>query len=249
MMIPKIIHYCWFGNGELPEKVKYCINSWKEILPDFELKLWNESNFDINHNRFTKEAYETKNYAFVSDYVRLYALSKYGGIYLDVDVEIIKEIDLFLNHSAFLGFEEPAGGVASCIMGSKKNHDFINYMLKKYNQMVFINVDGSHNKKPNTLLLEDALKEYYESDLSGQYHCFKDGLCIYPFDFFHPLSLISGKINKTKNTYAIHHHTLLWVSMNTKIIKFLRLNFLVPVIGETRYLSLMKKVKKHINLK
>ena len=104
--IPKIIHYCWFGRGEKPEIVKRCINSWKENLKDYEIIEWNENNFDININNYVKEAYENKKYAFVSDYVRVYALYNMGGIYFDTDVEVFKSLDEFLQEDSFWGFEE-----------------------------------------------------------------------------------------------------------------------------------------------
>ena len=105
--IPKVIHYCWFGRGKLPKLAKKCIKSWKKYLPDYKIIEWNEDNFDINSNQYVREAYEAKKYAFVSDYVRLYALYNYGGIYMDTDVEVIKSLDEFLIHEAFSGFESP----------------------------------------------------------------------------------------------------------------------------------------------
>ena len=104
-MIPKIIHYCWFGKSELPVLAKKCISSWKKYMPDCEIKEWNEENFDVNIIKYTKEAYNYKKYAFVSDFVRFYVLKKYGGIYLDVDVEIIKPLDDLLEYKTILGFE------------------------------------------------------------------------------------------------------------------------------------------------
>jgi hypothetical protein len=242
-MIPKIIHYCWFGNGELPDKVKYCIESWKRVFPDYEIKLWNESNFDCNISRFTKEAYNERKFAFVSDYVRLYALKKYGGIYLDVDMEFIKSTNDLLENSLFLGFEEPSGGVASCVIGSEKNHPFIIELLDRYNQMRFINEDLSYNMTPNTILIEKLLVEGYGLKPNGQYQKLMAGIHVYPFDYFHPLSLITGKMDRSTNTYSIHHHTLLWVSQKTRLLRFIRLKVLVPLIGKEQYVSLVKKLK------
>ena len=103
-MIPKIIHYCWFGRGEMPKLIKKCIKSWKKFCPDYKIMLWNEDSFDINSTIWTKQAYEAKKYAFVADYVRLYALYNHGGIYLDTDQQLIKKIDCFTEHKAFMGF-------------------------------------------------------------------------------------------------------------------------------------------------
>ena len=105
-MIPKKIHYCWFGRGPMPELALKCLNSWKVNLPDYELIVWNEDSFDITTNQYVKEAYESRKFAFVTDYVRLYALYHYGGIYMDTDVEVLKPLDNFLNHKAFTGCED-----------------------------------------------------------------------------------------------------------------------------------------------
>ena len=138
-MIPKIIHYCWFGNQDYPENVKKYMDSWKKYLPEYKFMLWNEKNFDYKKTVFTKQAYENKKYAFVSDYVRLYALKNYGGIYLDTDVELISNLDDILNNDLVLGYEEEDSGVASCFIGSKKNHIFINKLMDYYEKKYFNN--------------------------------------------------------------------------------------------------------------
>ena len=119
--IPKIIHYCWFGNNEKPNIVKKCIASWKEHLKEYEIIEWNEKTFDINSNKFVKEAYEKGMYAFVSDYVRVYALYNYGGIYLDTDVEVKKSFNDLLDNDSIWGFEEKNFIATSTIGACKKN--------------------------------------------------------------------------------------------------------------------------------
>ena len=104
-MIPKIIHYCWFGRKPKSEEFNKYLESWKRFCPDYEIKEWNESNFDLNKNDYCREAYEAKKWAFVADYVRLKVLEKYGGIYMDTDVELIKSLDKFLHYNAFMCFE------------------------------------------------------------------------------------------------------------------------------------------------
>src|SRR5699024_8907222 len=127
-MIPKIIHYCWFGGNELSKTTKVCINSWKKKLPDYKIIEWNESNFDINSNQYVKEAYQAGRYAFVTDYVRLYVLYHYGGIYMDTDVEVLKSLDSFLKHQAFTGCENEKNSVTG-IIGSEKDHEWIKTLL------------------------------------------------------------------------------------------------------------------------
>ena len=141
-MIPKKIHYCWFGRGQMPESAKYYINSWKKELPDYELKLWNEDTFDINSNCYVKEAYESKKFAFVTDYVRLYALYTEGGIYMDTDVEVLRNLDIFLCHKAFSGFES-LNQVPTGIMGSEKGLSIIKELLDYYNDKHFIDENGN----------------------------------------------------------------------------------------------------------
>jgi Glycosyltransferase sugar-binding region containing DXD motif len=247
-MIPKIIHYCWFGNGDLPDKVKYCINSWKRNLPEYEIKLWNETNFDVNSSKFTRESYREKKYAFVSDYVRLYALKQYGGVYLDVDVEVTRNIDQFLDKGVFMGFEEPTGGIASCIIGSTPSHKLINDLLNIYNDMSFINKHGKLNMTPNTVLIERLLESEYNLESNGKYQILKYNIHIFPFDYFHPLSLVTDKMYKSDNIYAIHHHTLLWVPWKTKLIRFIRLNILVPFIGKESYIKVVNYINKKTSI-
>ena len=114
--IPKVIHYCWFGGNPLPELAKKCIASWRKYLPDYEIKEWNEQNFDVNQVMFTEEAYKLKNYAYVSDYVRFWVLYHYGGIYFDTDVEVIRPLDDIIARGSFLGFECQDGAPIQTLM-------------------------------------------------------------------------------------------------------------------------------------
>ena len=135
-MIPKVIHYVWLGRGEKNDRIKHCIESWRKYLPDYEIKEWNEDNFDINYNDFTKHSYELKKYAFTSDVIRLYALYTEGGIYLDTDVEVYKSLDEFLNEEAFTGFECVHYPVTAT-MGCQKGNPVIKLMLDYYNCIDF----------------------------------------------------------------------------------------------------------------
>ena len=135
-MIPKIIHYCWFGGNPYPEDVKKCIESWKKNLPDYEIREWNEGNFDFNQIPYTKEAYETKKWAFITDYVRLHALNLYGGIYMDTDVEILKSLDPFLHEKGFAGFER-IDGIQTGLMAAEKGHPFIRELKQEYEKLHF----------------------------------------------------------------------------------------------------------------
>lgn len=202
-MIPKIIHYCWFGKSEKPELIKAYINTWKSICPDYEIIEWNENNFDINCYRFTKQAYEQKKWAFVSDVARLYALYECGGIYMDTDVELLKPLDEFLVNDAFTGFESKDSPVTA-VMGSKKHFPLIKDLLDYYNDVDFINMDGSFNMKSNTYIITDYLTKY--GVIGNGKKQIVNGMTIYPQVLFCPntLSMVFNK--HSSKSYSIHHY-------------------------------------------
>lgn len=215
-MIPKIIHYCWINDNKschLPKVVQECINSWKEFLPDYEIKEWNINNFDINKNSYIREAYKEKKYAFVSDYIRLYVLYTYGGIYLDTDVKVLKSFNDLLKNKAFMGFES-VDRIATCIIGSEKKNRIIAEMLNLYDNKHFIDKNGKLNLTPNTVLVKPILKKYgikYNNILQK-----KEIITIYPIEYFCPLNGMTGEINITSNSYAIHLFNASWLSQKEK---------------------------------
>jgi len=241
-MIPKIIHYCWFGRGTYPEKVENCIKTWKTILSGYEFKLWNEDSFDVNSVQFVKEAYAAKRFAFVSDYVRVFALKTYGGIYLDTDIEVVKKLDPLLLQKAVLGTDE--GGYLTAFMASEPNHPYFTSLLLLYQNMHFIKPDGTQNTEVNNTWMQNILRQYGYRKVNKEQHL-KEGILLLPCEFFHAKSLTSGKLMVTDNTYCIHHHTLLWISPKTKIIRFLRMKILVPLMGAERYTKLTDWIKDH----
>jgi len=145
-MIPKIIHYVWVGGGPLTPLAEKCIESWKKFCPDYEIKRWDETNFDINQNIYCKEAYESKKWAFVSDYIRAKVLYDFGGIYLDTDVELVKNIDVLLQNDAFCGFENFRYVAYGLGFGSKKDNAVLSEMLEYYDRMEFLSEDGTLNQ-------------------------------------------------------------------------------------------------------
>lgn len=240
--IPKIIHYCWFGSSDYSEKIKKCIKSWEEKLQGYRIVLWNEKNFNVNENRFTKQAFDNKKFAFVSDYVRLWALEKYGGIYLDVDVEVIKPFDDVLDQSLIIALDD-LGDVTGAFIAAKKNHPFIIMMREKYDNMSFILPDGSLNMVVNNIWIQEELVKYGYKRVNKK-QMLSSEIMVFPNEYFHAKSLISGKIHQTENTHCIHHHTLLWVSKKTKIIRFIRMRIMVPILGEQKYLKLIRRMKR-----
>lgn len=202
-MIPKIIHYCWFGRKEKPKQVVDYINNWKKILPDYVVKEWNETNFDINKLEYTKEAYEAGKYAFVSDVARLYALIEDGGIYLDTDVEVIKSFDDLLNEFAFVGFESKKL-IATCVIGSEKNGVFVNEFYSSYiNKHFDLNNTGTNVQLLTALLNSKQKISYPFAHIDGY-------ISVYPYDYFVAYNYLYGKREQTDNTYAIHHYAATW---------------------------------------
>ena len=246
-MIPKIIHYCWFGNCEISEKIKDYISSWKEYLSDYEFKCWNEKNYDVNKYIFIKEAYELKKYAFVSDMVRLDVLYTYGGIYLDVDMQVLSNLDSFLECELLLGFDSRNSiSLASCFIGCIPKQVFIKHLFDIYTRTKFVLENGKLNETPNTVLLTKEVQKFYNTKLVNNKKIINiaNGIIIYPMEYFHALDLCDGNLYKTFNTSAIHWHTLLWVSRKTKFIKFIRQKVLIPILGEEKYLRITKRIKE-----
>jgi len=222
-MIPKIIHYCWFGRGEMPELAHKCIESWKKFLPDYKLQLWNEDNFDINSNRYVKEAYQSRKFAFVTDYVRLYALYNFGGVYMDTDVEVLKSLDEFLTLPAFSGFESETE-IPTGIMASEQYGQWAKDQLEYYIDKAFIMPDGSLDTTTNVTIICNIMGKngFIFNNTKQNYH---NQITMFPKDFFCPKSYLTGKIHLTENSYCIHHFSGSWQTpykrFKLKIIRLL----------------------------
>lgn len=239
-MIPKKIHYCWFGRGKIPELAVNCINSWKKYLSDYEFIMWNEDNFDINSNEYVKEAYETKNYAFVTDYVRLYALYHYGGIYMDTDVEVLRPLDEFLKHRAFTGCENDQICVTGT-MAAEKKHKWIEALLNDYKGKHFILLDGSFDKTPNTQMITQLTINKYGWKTKNEHQVLEEGLNIYPFEVFCAKDWKTGKIKYSSSTYTIHHFSGSWKSGSSKFKNKIQ-NIIGPK-GTQFIINVKKKIK------
>ena len=223
-MIPKKIHYCWFGGKPLPEDAKKCINSWKKYCPDYEIIEWNENNYDINKNKYTKYTYENKKFAFLTDYVRLDIIYNEGGIYLDTDVELVKSLDDLLNCEGYIGMEQIGTINTGQGFGAIKNHPFIKENKEYYEKHDFWKT-GEFKQVICVKITTDILKNY------GLKHenAFQkiDMMNIYPVEYFCPLKMGTNKINITNNTYSIHHFNASWYKGN-KIIKKIKY-YLIPL--------------------
>lgn len=219
-MISKIIHYCWFGPKEMPEQEKKYLESWKRYCPDYQIMRWSEDNFDIDSNLYVKEAYENRKYAFVTDYVRLYAMYNYGGIYMDTDVEMCKNMDPLLNYPAFSGFESD-NKIPTGTMGAEKGNPWIGLLLKDYDNISFLRANGTMDLTTNTERITNTTLANYPVELNGKQFETAD-FVILPYEYLCAKNWETGEINCTKDTYTIHHFANSWQSDNIKLYGKLR---------------------------
>lgn len=224
-MIPKVIHYCWFGRNSLPASAQKCIASWKKYFPDYEIKEWNEDNFDINIIPYTMEAYETRKYAFVSDYARFWVLYHYGGVYFDTDVEVIKAMDDILEKGGFMGCEIDTGDLYSVNPGVgiavEPFHPLYKELLGMYNGLPFYLENGEMNpfaivRITTSVLLRHGLQKKT---------CIQNiqGITIYPAEYFNPLDDATGRLNTSSNTRSIHWYSKTWLPTSPLKTKLIRL--------------------------
>lgn len=230
--IPKIIHYCWFGGNPMPALVKRCFESWQYHLSDYEFVLWDETRFDVNSNLFVSQAYKAKKWAFVSDYVRLHALNEMGGIYLDSDVEVLQDLDAFLDHSAFMGFENERQ-LSTGIIGAVKGHNWISELLGYYDNRSFYRDNGKYDTTPNVKIVTEQARKYGLKD-GDQYQMLEMDIHVYPTEYFSPLDPAGEHRPITSNTHAIHHFVASWVPWPKKMEAKIR-RFIKKMIGKQRY--------------
>lgn len=209
-MIPKKIHYCWFGGKEKSEDVKKYIASWKKYCPDYEIKEGNESNFDVHENDYCREAYEAKNWAFVTDYVRLKALYEEGGFYMDTDVEVVKSLDTIRVYDAVSGYES-ATHIPTGTMGACRDNEWIGMLLHNYDHRHFLRKEGTCDTTTNVVVITDLTVKKYGLHLHGQKLVFGHNMVLLPFDYLCAKDLDTGEICKTSNTYTIHHFAASWL--------------------------------------
>lgn len=200
-MIPKTIHYCWFGRGEKPKLAQKCIASWKKFCPDYEIIEWNEDNFDINMNGYTRMCYEQKKYAFLSDYVRLLVVAEYGGIYFDTDVEVVRCIDALLRHPAFFGFEDTRHINTGVGFGAEAGNVVVRSMLEEYEPLL----TGGQGTIGCPILNTRALVKR-GLVLNGERQDLGDAV-VYPDDYLNPYDDPTGRLNITPNTFSVHWYS------------------------------------------
>ena len=253
-MIPKIIHYCWFGRGIKPKMAQKCIESWKKWCPDYKIMEWNEDNFDINSNRYVREAYEARKFAFVTDYVRLWAMTKYGGIYMDTDVEVIRSLDFILKHEAASGFES-ATQIQTGLMACREGFPLFEEFLRFYDNASFLNENGTLNLTTNVVILTNICLEHGFIP-NGKYQVI-EGFVIYPPNVFCPDHKRLTDAVYMADTAAIHYFAGSWKSASMRkrenslwwkviAIPGMRISILMTSLFGDKWLHVKKKLWSRI---
>ena len=207
--IPAIIHYCWFGQQEMPASALRCIESWRCFAPGYRLQRWDESNFDVDSLEYTAQAFRLRKYAFVSDVARLHALLNEGGIYLDTDVELLKTPDSLISHGATIGFES-SGMISTAVIASEKDNPLLREFLDIYSRTSFIGKDGRPDLTPNTFRFTEFLEtKGLRADGSKQSVA---GMNVLPYEYLSPLNQEGYRLEATSDTICIHHFESSWKS-------------------------------------
>ncbi|WP_298755780.1 glycosyltransferase [uncultured Psychroserpens sp.] len=254
-MIPKIIHFCWLSNDEYPKSIKKYLDSWKKKLPDYELRLWNTERFDVNSTTWTKQAFEAKQYAFAADYIRLHAVYTHGGIYLDMDVEVLKKFDDLLDLPYFIGVQFD-NDVEAAIFGAEKGTDWLQTCLNYYDDRSFIKEDGSFDQETLPIIMQTQIEKkrkiiHLKSDEVDNIRDLiknEGSLFLFPYEYFSPKNHQTRKISKSKKTYTIHYYNHSWFSLSNvlrlEIIKLIGLNTTEKLIGFFNLRKLRSMLKK-----
>ena len=212
--IPRKIHYCWFGNGKKNELMESCIASWKEMCPDYEIICWNEKNYDLNKNRYMKQAYEAGRYGFVPDYARLDIIYNEGGIYLDTDVKLLQSLDVLLKDDMYFGLAYKYRSGFGLGFGGVKGNGLIKQLRDYYDDMSFIRADGSYDERPCAVFQDNVLKKYGFM-LNNQYEKIGNAVC-YPAYVLNPTGINGLEKNFTEKTVSIHYGTSTWIKDKTR---------------------------------
>lgn len=231
-MIPKTIHYCWFGNNPLPKNAQKCIVSWKKYCPDYKIIEWNEHNVDFSDCNFAKIAYENKSWAFVSDFVRLKVIKENGGIYLDTDVELLKNLDFLLNEKCFLASDQLGRRIATGLgFGVEKDNPIIIEMMEIYYEKTF---NPEQKRELQCPILNTAVMKRHGFGYS-EIIKYYDGATVFPPKYFDPLGTGNSKDLLCNETISIHHYAASWTPFRQRIKRRF-----VNLIGYTKTQKLKK---------
>lgn len=244
--IPKIIHYCWFGNKPLPKLERRCIESWKKYCPEYKIKRWSENNFDVNQIPYIQQAYRAGKYAFVSDYARFSVLEKYGGIYLDTDVELIRPLDEIIAKGSYVGCEKdfdegirlaPGLGIAA-----PPHNNLIHEIISFYNTLDFVRKDGTLNQTTIVQYTTELFQKHGLKNIPGIQKI--EDFYVYPKEYFCPQHPETGKLHITPNTYSIHHYSASWYTPYEKFVD--KLSHILGKKWTQRLVKIKKSIKKKL---
>ena len=228
--IPKVIHYCWFGGRPIPELYRHWMKSWEQYCPDYEIIEWNERNYDVRKNKYVHQAYEMGKWAFVSDYARIDIIHEYGGVYLDTDVELIKNIDEMLMNDGFCGFETSDYVAYGLGFGARKHHAIVSAIKEYYDNLCFVSKDGTLNQV-NCPIIQTEIMKKHGLVCNGEFQLV-EGMTVYPSKTLCGMSPHSFRIqNHLGDTYAIHHYSGSWIE---------------NVQGKQNIISYIKKDRKSV---
>ena len=242
-MIPKIIHYCWLSNDPLPKDIQNYIETWKKRLPDYEIIKWDFSRFDKNNSKWVSQAFDNKKYAFAADFIRLYAVYNYGGIYLDSDVEVLKTFDPFLTLKTMIGWQYNKKGLEIATFGAEMGAKWVKECLEYYDKREFVKPDGTFDTMTLPLIIENVLKTkaYRLVDVTNIDNAKEvtdeNEIPVFGEDFFSPKSF-DGRISATSNTISIHHFVASWTSPMHRFLRKMALT-----IGGYRLKSFLSSIK------
>ena len=240
-MIPKVIHYCWFGKKPLPAAVKRCIRSWKRFCPDYQIIQWNEDNFDVRRHLFMRQAYDAQKWVFVSDVARLMIVWTHGGVYLDTDVELLHPLDSLLAYKAYFGMEGVAinTGVG---FGAERGNPLVGAMLRAYQDAPFLKADGQYDTEPCPVKNTRAARDFgYVENGSLQEI---QGMLFLPPEYLCPLDYRTMNAGVTPNTISIHHYSMSWMSAGEKA--YFRYQWMIHAMKRNRLGRLVIRIKKRI---
>lgn len=236
--IPEIIHYCWFGRGKKSREIQAYIRGWKKKLPNYQFMEWNENTFEYEKISFAAEAYQQKKYAFVSDVARVFALYQYGGIYLDTDMEILRDFsEVCREGGLILGFENDGKNLMTAFLASKPHHPVMGEMLSYYHRHQFSISKENFWSFANTYLLTDLMRKQGLC-LNNQKQSLEDGTVVFPEEYFSAYELRYEHNIRSRNTYTVHHFSASWMPLDIRIKKQIK-KLLSRLLGADRFQKLL----------
>lgn len=245
-MIPKILHLCWLSGDPYPELIAHCLASWKRHLPNYEVMLWNRQSVVVDATPWVAQAVARKKYAFAADYIRMHALYSHGGIYLDADVEVLRNFDELLVHPSFMGYET-GGDLEPAVIGAAPGVPWIGHCLRHYKDRPFIRPDGSLDLRPLPLVVGDALRAQYAlttAPVQGSVFLEDAQLMLFDASYFSPKNIHSGALALSRHTFAVHHFNGQWVERNLRHkLKTSLHRFLLGTVGASAHRRIVAAIR------